>query len=316
MKMNRERVSRAKHPDVSELAPIVLFVYNRPDHTRRTLDALAANPLATDSDLIIYADGPKKPEHVPAVEKTRQVAREASGFKSVRWVERAENLGLAKSIMAGVSEVCADRGRVIVVEDDLVVSPDFLRFLNAGLERYQNDTNVLQVSGYAYPVHDRSIPQAFFLPMVSCWGWATWSRAWMKFDPQMAALQRLDRDPAARRSFNMDDTYDYYGMACQQRRGKIDSWGIRWQLSLFAHGGLVLYPRDSLVYNAGADASGTHGIGQPAFQRELGHGDPEISAVRWPSDVTADELALTQVKQLLRSNRPGFVRRIIERLRA
>jgi hypothetical protein len=151
--------------------------------------------------------------------------------------------------------------------------------------------------------------------MVSCWGWATWSRAWKEFDPEMSALSRLDLDSIARRHFNVDDTYDYYGMACQQRQGKIDSWGIRWQLSLFAHGGLVLYPRDSLVYNSGMDASGTHGKGQAAFQRELGSQGFEINAITWPNAVTTDDLAMGQVKQLLRANRPGVLRRIFGHLR-
>jgi GT2 family glycosyltransferase len=301
---------------VPDLAPIVLFVYNRPEHTRRTLAALAVNPAAIESDLIIYADGPKRPEHQASVRAVRDLVRRASGFKSVKIVERETNFGLANSIISGVSEVCAARGRVIVVEDDLVVSPDFLTFLNAGLDRYQSDENVFQISGYAYPAHDhRSTPRSFFLPAISCWGWATWSRAWASFDPEMAALQRLDQDRVARRQFNLDDTYDYYGMACQQRQGRINSWGIRWQLSLFARGGLVLYPRDSLVYNAGVDASGTHGMGHAAFQRELQEHALDLGAMTWPTPVATDELAFGQVKQLLRANRPGVLRRIIERLR-
>jgi hypothetical protein len=301
---------------VSDLAPIILFVYNRPEHTRRTLGALAANPLAANSDLIIYADGPKKPEHRASVQAVRDLVRNATGFKSVEILERETNFGLANSIITGVSEACASRGRVIVVEDDLIVSPDFLAFLNAGLDRYQNEPDVLQISAYGYPAHDRSTPQTFFLPAVSCWGWATWSRAWAKFDPGMSALGELDLDTAMRRRFNMDDAYDYYGMACQQRQGKIDSWGIRWQLSLFACGGLVLYPRDSRVYNSGVDASGTHGAGQAAFQRELASDATAISTVTWPTAIATDELAMGQVKQLLRANRPGVLRRIIGLLRA
>jgi hypothetical protein len=302
--------------EVFGLAPIILFVYNRPEHTRRTLAALAANPLAIDSDLIIYADGAKQPEHQTAVGAVRDLVRSTSGFKSVEIVERATNLGLANSIISGVSEISAIRGRVIVVEDDLIVSSDFLRFLNTGLDRYQSEDSVFQISGYAYPAHDRSTPKSFFLPMVSCWGWATWSRAWAKFDPEMLALSALDHDPVARRRFNIDDTYNYYGMACQQRQGRIDSWGIRWQLSLFARAGLVLYPRDSLVYNSGVDASGTHGAGQMAFQRELGDRAVDLSTMTWPIVVATDELAMSQVKQLLRANRPGVLRRMIERLRA
>jgi GT2 family glycosyltransferase len=153
---------------VSNLAPIVLFVYNRPEHTCRTLAALAANPLAIDSDLIIYADGAKKPEHAASVAQARDVVRGASGFKSVRLIERDRNWGLANSIIAGVSEVCAARDRVIVLEDDLLIAPSFLSFMNAGLDRYADENRVLQISGYMFP----RIPVeagAVFLPITSTW---------------------------------------------------------------------------------------------------------------------------------------------------
>ena len=301
---------------MADLAPIVLFVYNRPEHTRRTLAALAANPLAIDSDLIIYADGPKKPEHVESVAQARKVARSALGFKSVKWVEREENWGLARSIISGVSEVCSERGRAIVVEDDLLVAPNFLSFLNAGLDRYAEESRVMQISAYSYPAHDENTPEVFFLPMVSCWGWATWASAWSRFDPSMMLLTRLDVDPAMRRRFNIDGAYDYYGMACQQRSKKIDSWGVRWQLSLFAHEGLVLYPRETLVSNIGVDASGTHGAGQAWLQRSLliTEGTPRTWGL--PSSIAVDLAAMSQVKQLLQANRPGLIRRIIERIKS
>lgn len=299
---------------MSDLAPVVLFVYNRPDHTRRTLAALAANPLAIDSDLIIYADGPKKPEHIETVEQARKLARSASGFKSVKWVERDENWGLARSIITGVSEVCSEHGRAIVVEDDLLVAPNFLSFLNAGLDRYAEEPTVMQISAYSYPAHDRNAPQAFFLPMISCWGWATWASAWSRFDPSMALLARLDTDPVMRRRFNIDGAYDYYGMACQQRSKTIDSWGVRWQLSLFAHGGLVLYPRETLVSNIGVDASGTHGAGQAWLQRDLNLRDGVTRDWSWPTTIATDVGGMSQVKRLLDSGRPSFFRQVLNRI--
>jgi len=300
---------------MSEPAPIVLFIYNRPDHTRRTLAALAANPLAIDSDLIVYADGPKKAEHGATVRQARDVARAAVGFKSLTVVERDENLGLANSIMGGVSETLNLHGRAIVVEDDLLVAPNFLGFLNAGLERYKDEPKVMQISAYSYPAHDETTPQVFFLPMVSCWGWATWSSAWANFDPSMAFLTTIDRDLAMRKRFNIDGAYDYYGMACQQRNGKVDSWGVRWQLSLFAHDGLVLYPRNSLVTNVGVDGSGTHGVGQPAYQKPLGQHRPAMGNGNWPSDIAVRAEAFAQVKSLLRDSRPNLLHRVVNRIR-
>ncbi|MCX7308785.1 MAG: glycosyltransferase [Afipia sp.] len=301
---------------MSDLAPIVLFIYNRPDHTRRTLAALAANPLASRSDLIVYADGPKKPEHAVAIGQARDVVRNAPGFKSLRMIERVENFGLAKSIITGVSEICAEHGRAIVLEDDLIVAPQFLTFLNQCLERFENETEVMQISGYSFPAYDNSTRDTFFLPMISCWGWATWSAAWAKFDPSMSLLTTLDTNSELRRRFNIDDTYDYYGMACQQRKGSIDSWGVRWQLSLFGDNGLVLYPKVSLVTNEGVDSSGTHGMGASVFQRELSANALDLNKLAWPSKIACDQAALGQVKKLLYANRPGLFHRIIERIRS
>ena len=254
---------------MADLAPIVLFVYNRPEHTRRTLAALAANPLAIHSDLIIYADGPKKPEHAAEVEQARDVARGASGFKSVRMIEREKNLGLANSIIAGVSEICTARGRAIVVEDDLLVAPQFLTFLNRGLDRYADEPNVFQISGYMFPVVTEPSSDGLFLPLISCWGWGTWQRAWSQFDPSATGYRQLAGDPDLRARFNLDGNYDYFGMLADQIEGKIDSRGVRWLLSVFLKGGLVLYPRRSLVQNVGIDGTGTHGVGTASLQDQL-----------------------------------------------
>ena len=120
---------------MADFAPIALFVYNRPEHTRRTIDALAANPLAIDSDLVIYADGPKSARDVALVHEVRQIANTVTGFRRVQVKPRERNAGLANSIIAGVSEICDGSGRVIVLEDDLIVAPQFLDFMNAGLDR-------------------------------------------------------------------------------------------------------------------------------------------------------------------------------------
>lgn len=296
-----------------DLAPIAVFVYNRPKQAERALASLAAGPLAIVSDLVVYSDGPKNRDHESAVQATRDVVRRAQGFKSVRIVERDRNLGLAESIMTGVDEACDTAGRVIVVEDDLVLSPDFLAFMNSSLDHFALSDRVLQVSGYSYPVDTAGLPDAYFLPMVSCWGWGTWQRGWSKFDRDMTALRALDLDGAARARFNIDGVYDYYGMACDERAGRIDSWGVRWQLSLFANDGVVLYPRRSLVYNSGTDASGTHGAGHSAFQ-DLGAVRASSAVDQWP-EPTVDETALGRVKELLAPHRPSRLRRLVQRIR-
>jgi hypothetical protein len=300
---------------MQDLAPIILFVYNRPDHTLRTLAALAANPLASESDLIVYADGPKKPEHATTIEQARAVARAASGFRSVTMIERDRNLGLANSIISGVSDVCSERGRAIVVEDDLLVAPQFLTFLNRGLERYENEPVVFQISGYMFPVEADILSDGLFLPLISCWGWATWQRAWTQFDTSAVGYDRLKRDPQLRARFNLDGCYDYFGMLKDQIEGRVDSWGVRWLLSVFLKDGLVLYPQHSLVQNLGVDGSGTHGAGTQHLQ-----GDLRIDAdfmrrhEKWPTELRIDSVALDLVKRALSSSPSHTLVRFIRRL--
>lgn len=239
-------------------APIVLFTYNRPAHTERTVRALQDCLLARQSELHVFSDGPRSPAAEPAVREVRRFLETVDGFAAVRIHERNKNLGLAASVIDGVTRICDEFGRVIVLEDDLVVSPQFLSFLNAALGRYQNDSQVMQVAGNMFPVDVQTADDAFFLPFVSSWGWATWDRAWREFDPNATAYGELKRDAKRRRAFDMNGGYAYSSMLEAHLAGKNDSWAIRWNLSVFMHDGMVLYPKKSLVENIGFDGSGVH----------------------------------------------------------
>jgi hypothetical protein len=296
------------------LAPIALFVYNRPEHARRTLDALRCNPLAAASDLVVFADAAKRAEHEAAVAQVRMLVRSVTGFQSVTVVERERNLGLAASITDGVGRLCAEHGRAIVLEDDLLVAPDFLSFLNSALELYKDDKRVMQVSGYMYPGRFESDADALFLPIVTCWGWATWKRAWDHYDATAAGFARLQVDADLRWRFNIGGAYDYYGMLTQQIEGRNDSWAVRWLLSVILADGLVLYPRFSLVENIGVDGSGTHGGGVTVLQARLVPGRELPVPLRFPSRMETDQAALAQVQGILRSLNPGILRRIMTKL--
>lgn len=242
-----------------KLAPIALFVYNRPEHTRKTVEALKKNSLAKDSDLIIFSDAPKNPEAAAAVRDVREYILQIDGFKTVKIIERDKNWGLANSIIDGVTSVVNAHGRIIVLEDDLIVTLYFLDFMNRSLEKYQDEQQVIQVSGYMYPVKVDIEEDALFLPLCTSWGWATWQRAWQLFDPDAKGYVLVKADRALRKRFNLDGAYDYFAMLEDQLAGRIDSWAIRWYLSTFLFEGLTLYPKQSLVFNTGLDGSGTHG---------------------------------------------------------
>lgn len=281
------------------LAPIALFTFKRPLHTQRTLASLALNPEFARSELHIFCDGSRRADEDAAVEATREVARRFEHpNKTVH--EAPANRGLAASIIDGVGRLCDERGRVIVVEDDLVVAPVFLDFLNRGLDHYQADERVMQVSGHMFAADlSADTGDAVFLPFTTSWGWATWQRAWTHFDPEMRGFERLAGDRALRRRFDLDNAYPYFAMLKKQKAGLLDSWAIRWYLSVFARDGLVLYPRRSLVNNEGFDGSGTN-CGVDVSVRDLAVSGVNHFVTGLP-DIAIDGLALRRVATLLRA---------------
>lgn len=238
-------------------APIVLFVYNRPDHTRRTIDALKANVLANESDLIIYSDASKLDAQTDNVRKVRKYIREIDGFKSLTVIERETNYGLSRSIIDGVTTIVNKYGRIIVLEDDMVTSPYFLTYMNEALEKYADDGRVVSIHGYMFPINF-PLPEAFFLSGADCWGWATWSRGWACFnDDGQFLLDELKRRKLIH-SFEYNGAYPFSKMLEGQIKGANDSWAVRWHASAFLAGKLTLHPGRSLVHNIGNDDSGTH----------------------------------------------------------
>lgn len=238
-------------------SPVVLFAFNRPDHLSRTLDALRANELASETDLFVYSDAARTPDETGAVQAVRSLVRNVQGFKSVSLIERQVNYGLARNIIEGVTDVCERAGRVIVLEDDLVTSPFFLRFMNEALDLYEQDDRVASIHGYVYPIK-ASLPENFFLRGADCWGWATWRRAWRLFNPDGTALYQALVNQKLEADFNFGHNYDYMNMLKEQIMGRNNSWAIRWYASAYLQNKLTLYPGRSLVHNIGNDDSGTH----------------------------------------------------------
>lgn len=258
--------SSADQQTPNTLAPVVVFAYARADHLRRTVASLQANSEAPLTDIIFFCDAAKRPEHQARVDEVRSVVDAVSGFRSVTRIYRELNMGLAQSIVEGVGQVLAARGNVIVLEDDLMLSPYFLRYMNDALARYQHDERVASIHGYIYPV-GVPLPETFFLEGADCWGWATWPRAWAQFDGNG---EKLLAELCARglcRQFDFDGQYSYTDMLRDQIAGRNNSWAILWHASCYLKGLLTLYPGRSLVENIGNDASGTHCISTDALSR-------------------------------------------------
>ena len=239
------------------LAPIVLFTYNRLWHTRQTIEALRKNDLAVESELIILSDGPRNENARIQVEEVRQYLKTIVGFKRIQIHERKENRGLANSIIDGVTKTVNEYGRVIVLEDYLLTSPFFLRYMNEALNLYEQDDRVISIHGHVFPLKT-ALPETFFIKGADCLGWATWKRGWDLFENNGALLLKELKDRNLTRAFDFNNAYPYTNMLINQIEGKVGSWAIRWYASAFLRDKLTLYPGRSLVFHNGGDGSGTN----------------------------------------------------------
>lgn len=255
-------------------APIAIFVYNRPEHTVRLLNSLKDNSLTHNSHVRIYCDGAKKTDHEKSVELTRQAVKKHAP-EGTKFVIRDKNMGLANSIITGVTELCDEYGTAIILEDDLILSKYALSYLNKALDKYKDNEQVMHVSAYMYPVKAK-LPETFFYTEATCWGWATWKRAWDHFDKDANSLIEYIESKELIKRFNIDGSMYFYQMLRKQRDGKLDSWAIRWYASMFKHDGLALHPAKSLVLNEGFDGSGVHCNIDKRFKVKLANEDVNV----------------------------------------
>jgi glycosyltransferase involved in cell wall biosynthesis len=279
-------------------APIALFAYRRPQHLERTIEALTANPDARDSLLYVFSDGPKDEAAGESVGQVRRLIERVNGFAGVRIVLRDRNLGLARNITSGVSEVLGGHDTVIVVEDDIVVSPFFLRFMNDALSGYRDEPRVGSISGYCYPVA-RTAPETYFIRGADCWGWATWRDRWQFFNPDGRALLQQLRSRNLTQAFDFDGAMGFTQMLEDQINGKNDSWAVRWHASCFLRGLQILYPGRALAANIGIDGSGTHCIGS----------DPVFDVNLSPTPVSADALPVEESAAMRQAIREFFLQK-------
>lgn len=242
---------------MQSFAPIALFVYNRPQHTERTIKFLKQNELAAESRLFIFSDAAKTAADEDKVKEVRELIKKVDGFKSVEIVESATNNGLANAVIAGVTRLTEAYGRVIVFEDDLISSPFTLTYFNEALNIYQHNEQIMHIGAYMYPLKAQHLPDSFFYRAATSWGWATWDRAWKHFEPDVHKLIK-QFDAPKRKAFSIDNSMNFWKQIKAFKNGKNDSWAIRWYASIFLLNGLTLNPSQSLINNIGHDGSGIH----------------------------------------------------------
>jgi acetyltransferase-like isoleucine patch superfamily enzyme len=257
-----------------KLAPIVLFVYNRPDHTLQTLEALSKNDLASESTLFVFADGAKENashEELVRIAAVEEIVKKKSWCGEVVFNKRERNVGLAENIIAGISTTINRFGKVIVLEDDILTHPSFLRYMNHNLNLYADESCVMQISSFMFPITE-NVSEIFFTCINLCWGWGTWSDRWKYFQKDEAILiNELNKIEGYRHRFNMEDSYDFQEQLWMNYAGRIRTWAVKWYASMFLMNGLALHPRKSLVKNIGLDNSGTHSVPNAYFDiKEFG----------------------------------------------
>lgn len=281
------------------LAPIALFVYNRPKHTERTIKFLQQNLLAPDSRLYIFSDGPKNNADEEQVSEVRNFIKSVDGFKSVKVIESKTNKGLANSVIEGVTQLNNNYGQVIVFEDDLVSSPHTLTYFNEALNRYRNEEKVMHIGAYMYHLKENNLPESFFYRAATSWGWATWQSAWQHFEPNIDKLiAQFDRQKI--NEFAIEGTMNFWKQMQDFKKGKNNSWAIRWYASVFLKGGLTLNPSQSLVNNIGHDGTGVHSGINDIYNVII---NPK-PITKFPTEVTENKEAYQAIKAFL-ANRKG-----------
>lgn len=290
-------------------APIVLFTYNRLKHTQQTVEALRHNELAQASELFVFSDGPTTETEHANVSAVREYLRTITGFKSVNIIKRETNLGLAQSIITGVTDIVNKYDRIIVLEDDLVTSPWFLRYMNEALELYRDEERVISIHGYVYPVKTE-LPHIFFLKGADCWGWATWKRGWDLFESDgQKLLNELSLRKLTHR-FDFDSSHGYTSMLEGQVSGMNDSWAVRWYASAFLRDKFTLYPGRSLIHNTGNDESGTNCGASDNFDTDVSREPIRLDKI----PIEEYRGARESFKEFFRSLQPSFYQRAMGKI--
>jgi hypothetical protein len=277
-----------------ETAPIVLFAYNRPLHTRKTVKALQGNKLSHDSRLIIYSDAPKDDSATQGVAEVRNYLRTVNGFKDVAVIERDTNWGLSRSIISGVTEITREYGNAIVLEDDIVTSPHFLKFMNEALDFYRHNDAVWHISGWNYPIESRNPQETFLWRVMNCWGWATWADRWSYFEKDGPRLAREWNNDQIKQ-FNLDGVHNFWSQVEANNKGDINTWAIFWYATIFKKHGLCLNPSRTLVDNIGHDGYGVHCGNKKSYVDDL---NPE-DTFNFPKDLYESTHYLKEIKRHL-----------------
>ena len=293
------------------LAPIVLFVYNRPWHTQQTVEALQKNELVSESELFIYSDEAKNKDVQKSVDEVRDYIAKIKGFKKVTIIKRSKNLGLDPSIIDGVTEIVNRYGKIIVLEDDIVTSTYFLKFMNESLEFYENKKEVWHVSGWNYPIDTEGLGDVFLYRLMNCWGWATWADRWRYYESNIQLSTKKFSNIQINKlnlSINMNN---FWSQVSVNLKEKDSNWDIRWYVTIFNHQGLCLNPSQSFVENIGIDGSGVHCGDNNIFISQLSL----KKHIKFTDVLKENDIALEKIQKFYLSQKKSFLERVLNKIK-
>lgn len=300
---------------IGSMPPVAVFAFNRPDHLRKSLDALAISDGAPRVAVTVFCDAPRSESDAAACRQVRKVAEEPRRFLSTEVVCRDRNLGCAGSVIDGVNQILRDADRVIVVEDDIVLSPQALEYLRRALEEYEDKQAVFSIASWAppFPVVPADYPySSYFFPRFHCWGWATWRDRWARNDWTVKGYPEYSAHAFLREAHALSGD-DLPAMLAAQMRGEIDSWAVRAEYTRFLLGGVTLYPRQSLALNIGMDGSGRHCAASMKYGTTLVDAEA-INPALFPRHVCVVPSFAARFRRIYQ--RPGILQRVWIKLRA
>lgn len=293
-----------------KLAPVVLFVFNRLDHTKETVKKLQGNFGSEDTSLYIYSDAARKDEEKENVNAVREFIDSITGFKSITIIKHEYNYGLANNIMLGVNAVCKEHGRVIVLEDDIVTSPCFLNYMNKALDFYMENKKIWHISGWNYPIDDCSLPNVFAWRVMNCWGWGTWDDRWQHFEKKPdEIISTWSRKKI--KKFNLDGNCNFWQQIVDNHNGKLNTWAVFWYATIFDKKGLCINPSVSFVNNIGRDGSGQNcGNRRDTLVSKLN----ERKDFEFNVESEENKTALNLIKEFYKSQTVPFYQRVINKI--
>lgn len=299
--------------DRRDLAPVALFAFNRPEHTRKTLAAIASNALASATDLFIFVDGPRNEEDVAQIREVCAIADAVKSFRSLTLVRQDVNKGLAQSIVEGINRVLEEHDKIIVMEDDIVTSPAFLNYMNNSLSRFEDEKKVWHICGYNEPTGGRDTRKTYFSRLMNCWGWGTWRDRWQHFEKNPDKLL-TEFTPDMIQRFDLEIGEKFWFQVLANADGRMNTWAIFWYAAIFKQDGLCLNPQVTFVTNIGFDGSGVHcNVDESRnIKRKL---NQEIK-VEYPKNIEEDKFEFEELKNFYKNKKKksGIIKKLMKKI--